>query len=160
MSKKGRSSVLLLGALVGCLLSIPLVFIANAARLDRTTLNKRIALLESRSIASPSALQAQYRADRLRMLPILPPDPDVRLNPSGGLVVFDTVNFAEWVEVLAPAELNGVTVYPVTVVCASSTLFVCRSFVLLCSAKWKAFGSARSLEQKCPTAGSSRYGGV
>jgi hypothetical protein len=115
MSKKGRTSVLLLGSVVACLICIPLAFLAYGANLDRTALNNRMALLNATVTASPTALQARYRTARERILPILPPDPDYKLNPSGGIVVFDPVNFEAWAKVLEPAELHGVTVYPVTV---------------------------------------------
>jgi hypothetical protein len=114
MSKKGRTSVLLLGSLVFCLICIPLAFLAYGAKLDRTALNNRMALLQATATANPTALQARYRTAREHILQILPPDPEYRLNPSGGIVVFDPANFS-WAEALEPAELNGVTVYPVTV---------------------------------------------
>jgi hypothetical protein len=105
MSKKGRSSLVLLGSLVACLLLIPLAYLTYGARLDRVALNKRIALLESTAVTSPTAIQTRYRAARERILPILPPDPDCRLFPSGGIVVFDPANFS-WAAALKPAELN------------------------------------------------------
>jgi hypothetical protein len=114
MSKKGRSSILLLGSLVVCLICIPLAFLAFGAKLDRGPLNNRMALLQATATASPNALQNRYRTARERILPILPPDPDYKLNPSGGIIAFDPANFS-WAEALEPAELNGVTVYPVTV---------------------------------------------
>jgi hypothetical protein len=45
MSKKGRTSIVLLGSLVLCLICIPLAFMAYGAKVDRTALNRRIALL-------------------------------------------------------------------------------------------------------------------
>ena len=117
MSEKGRSSVILLVMVSGLLLA-PLGGLALAARFDRIdkdALDRRIALLQATTVDSPASLQTRYRAAREQWLPILPPDPEFRLNPSEGILVFDPANF-RWAEALEPAELNGVTVYPVTVV--------------------------------------------
>jgi RHS repeat-associated protein len=117
MSKKGRSSIVFLGIVTGILLLAPLVYLASAARvsLNRQAVNRRISLLEKSSSESLSDLQAKYRLFRLKMLPILPPDSEVKLNHSGGIVVFDPANFTAVTGGLEPAQLNGVTVYPVIV---------------------------------------------
>ena len=94
MSKKGRTSVVLLSSLVISLLFIPLVYLAYGAKVDRTLLNRRIALLDATEVASPTALQARYRLAREKILPILPPDPGYRFNSHGGIVVFDPANFS------------------------------------------------------------------
>ncbi|MFO7534841.1 MAG: thrombospondin type 3 repeat-containing protein [Kiritimatiellia bacterium] len=121
MCKEGRFSILMLGSLVVCLVFCPLASEAFGAQVDRAALYRRIALLEATEVTSPTVLQSRYRTARERLLPILPPDPDVKLNPSGSIIVFNPVNFALWAKVLEPAELNGVTVYPVTVVEDPST---------------------------------------
>ncbi len=89
MSKKGRTSIFLLGSLVLALSCVPLAFLAYGAKLDRNTLNNRIADLESTEIASPAALQSDYRSVIESYLPILPPDSDFRCGTDRGIVVFD-----------------------------------------------------------------------
>jgi hypothetical protein len=118
MSKQGRASITLLGLVVAVLIVVPLAHLAFAGRFDRidqAALNRRIALLQDTELDGPAALQARFRTDVLRTLPILPPDPQLKLNPSGGVVVFDPTDFVELIELLEPATLNGITVYPVAV---------------------------------------------
>ncbi|MFO7534399.1 MAG: hypothetical protein R6X19_01720 [Kiritimatiellia bacterium] len=118
MSKQGRTSIILLGLVVAGLLLVPLGYLAFAGRFDRidqAALDRRIAVLQATTVDTPADLQARFRADVLRTLPILPPDPELKLNPSGGIVVFDPRAFSDWRELMEPSTLNGATVYPVTV---------------------------------------------
>jgi hypothetical protein len=112
---RGKGSDILLVSLTAVLLLVPPAYLAIGALLDKDALDRRIVIMSATTAENPTALQARYRSARERILPILPPDPDCRLNPSGGIVVFHPANFS-WAAALEPAELNGVTVYPVTVV--------------------------------------------
>jgi hypothetical protein len=123
MNLKGPSFTFFLGLSIVAFV-FPFVIPAYAARdrVDQEALNQRIALLQTTEVASPADLRSRYRTDRERLLPILPPDPSTKLNPSRGFVVFDPANFS-WATSLEPAEINGVTVYPIIVAEDSETRY-------------------------------------
>jgi hypothetical protein len=117
MSKKGRSSVVLLGLVVSALLLVPLIYFALAAKfdpVDQDALNNQIEYLQSTAVDSPAALQARFLAERDLDLTFLMPGPEYDINHSAGFAVFDPQDFDGWENYLEPAEMNGVTVYPVT----------------------------------------------
>jgi hypothetical protein len=118
MSKKGRSSVVLLGLVVSALLLVPLIYFALAARIDpvdEEALNEQIEYLQGTAVDSPAALQARFLAERDLDLTFLMPGPEYDINQSGVIAVFDPQDFEGWLDNLEPSELNGVTVYAVTV---------------------------------------------
>ena len=74
------------------------------------------AWLKAGEVGSPSELAADYNLWQLVYVPILPPDPDLVLCQSGGLLAFDPAGFpASFRSGLVPEVWDGVTVYPVTV---------------------------------------------
>jgi YD repeat-containing protein len=118
MSKKGRSSVVLLGLVVSALLLVPLIYFALAARIDpvdEEALNEQIEYLQATAVDSPADLQARFLAERDLDLTFLMPGPEYGINHSGGMAVFDPQDFEGWLDYLEPSEVNGVTVYAVTV---------------------------------------------
>jgi hypothetical protein len=81
MSKQGRTSVLLT-ALVSTLLISPLVYLALAGKtnpIDQAALNNRIAMLRATAVEGPTGLRARYRMVRLGALPVLPPNPAMKI---------------------------------------------------------------------------------
>jgi hypothetical protein len=102
-----------------CLISLFCISYSALAldRVDQEALNNRIAALEASTITSPANLQSKFRAVAERLLPISPPDPSCPVSTSGGIVVFEPINFKTWINnYLEQAEFYGVVVYPVVVV--------------------------------------------
>jgi hypothetical protein len=117
MSKKGRSSIVLLVMVVSGLLLAPLLYLALAAQfdpIDQDALDEQITFLQATAVDGPGALQARFLAERDLDLTFLVPGTEYGINHSAGFAVFNPEDFVGWEKALEPAELNGVAVYPVT----------------------------------------------
>jgi hypothetical protein len=90
--------------------------LSSASRKTSPAVQRRVVLLQQTYVDGLAGLRQRYQEDRVRQIPILPPQPDLVIGMNGGYAAFRVRDFPlSFTKLLIPVSRHGVDVYPVTV---------------------------------------------